>query len=154
MAAEVVKIPKRRKADKPEATAKATKSGKRVSPGKKNPGNRFVGKTTGLGVLEYQNQSLENNRKAKKTDEQLAAEWRKEFPMAKAYTAEDVAGVRNSYNKGKHGNVAPVEAKRIPEFDDAGEAKPFWGERAAAKRAAKEETDEAPAPKRRKVVNK
>lgn len=158
--AEVVKIRKaKRSADEPQRRAedKAAKgrrrSDKPTSEGKANPGNRFVGVTTGKSVLEFQNKSLEDNRRAHLTDEELAKMWREEFPKAKAYTAEDVAGVRNSYNKGKHGNEAPAENKRIPEFNDAGEALPFWGEKSAAKKA-KAEPAAAPKAKTAPVTTK
>ncbi len=127
------------------AASGSTKTGakvEKVKAGKGTPGGavgRYTGRTSQLSVTKYQNQSIESNRKRKLTDEQLAREWKNEFPNAKAdYTAETVRGVRNLYNKGKHGNNdgEPL-SNPVPEFDDAGQALPFWGEKSAAKAAAK-----------------
>src|SRR3982750_724433 len=119
----------RRDADtaKPAAAGSARTGAKveKVKAGK-GPANqaagRFTGRTSGLSVTKFQNQSIASNLKRKLTDEQLALEWKREFPNAKAdYTAETVRGVRNLFNKGKHGNNdgEPLpESKRIPEFDD------------------------------------
>lgn len=113
---------------------------------------RFLGRTSGLGVTKYQNQSLETNLKRKKNDDELALEWKREFPDAKAdYSAETVRGVRGLFNKGKHGNDEP--RTKVPEFID-GEPQPFWGERAAAKAAAREKKAAPPAKKKGKVVLK
>lgn len=134
--AEVKKFKKRAAVAEPELTKKGKpKSTKPKGEGKANPGNRYVGATSGLGVTEYQNKTILTNPKHKRTDEEIAKDWRKEFPKAKAYTAEDVAGVRNVVNKGKHGNDAPV--KPVHGYDDAGEALPLRGEKSAAKAAKK-----------------
>jgi len=125
---------------------------------------RFAGETSGLGVAAFQNLTFAENLKKRLTDEQLAARWRKEFPGAKKYTAEDVAGVRSVYNLGKHGQTAPPD-KKTPEYNDAGEALPFRGEKSdkkAAKASTKKakvadeeeeiEEEEAVAPKKRRMV--
>ena len=142
---------------KPAASG-STKTGAKVEKtksGKGQPGaavGRYTGRKSGLGVTKYQNQSIESNRKRKLTDEQLAHEWRDEFPNAKAdYTAETVRGVRNLYNLGKHGNDKP--SNPVPQFDDAGQAMPFWGERAKAK-GSKASAKEAPVKKAGKVLKK
>jgi len=135
----VIKMKSKKKAVTEEKATKA-KSTKPTSPGKTNPGNRFVGKTSNLSVTDYQNKMLQSNFKAKLTDEQLAKAFRAEFPNAKAYTAEDLPGIRSAFNRGKHGNDAP--AKPLPAYDDAGEAMSIRGEKSAAK-AAKKETKAA-----------
>jgi len=132
------------------AKVEKVKAGKGAAPG--GAVGRYSGRTSGLSVTKFQNQSIESNRKRKQTDEQLAKEWRNEFPNAKAdYTAETVRGVRNLYNKGNHGNDAP--STPVPEFDDAGQALPFWGQKSAAKAAAREEKA-APAKGKVKKVKK
>lgn len=138
----------------------ATRTGAKVEKtkaGKGQPGSsagRVLGKTSGLGIAKFQNKTLAENLKKKLTDEQLAKVWRIEFPNAKAtYTAETVRGVRNVFNKGKHGNEVPKTP--VPEFNDEGEALPFWGERAAAKReAAESKATEKKAVKKLKKVKK
>lgn len=100
-------------------------------------GNRFTGATTGLGVTEFQNQTLAQNFKKKLTDEQLAALWRKEFPNAIAqYTVEHVQGVRRLFNSGNHKNEAP--AKPLHPYDEAGNELPNWGDKKRAREAEAE----------------
>lgn len=132
--AKVTKFKKRDKDEDDEKPVKKGKSEKRTSEGKANPGNRYTGVTSGLGVTEFQNKTILDNPKKKLTDEAIAKLWRKEFPKAKAYTAEDVAGVRSMVNRGTHGNEAP--AKLVHGYDDEGEALPLRGEKSAAKKAA------------------
>lgn len=135
-------------------SAKTGAKVEKVKSGKGQPGSsvgRFTGRTTGLSVTKYQNQSIEQNLKRRKSDEELALEWKREFPDAKAdYTAETVRGVRNLFNKGKHGNDEP--RTKVPQFID-GEAQPFWGEKSAAKAAAREEKA-APAKKAKIILKK
>lgn len=133
----------------PEASSKTTQSGsgkagtkvEKVKAGRKG-GNaaagRFTGRTTGLSVTKFQNKSIEDNRKKKLTDEELVQLWKSEFPNAKSdYTTAIVKGVRGLYNRGKHGNDQPRVP--VPEFDDDGNALPFRGEKAQAKRDAADE---------------
>ncbi len=140
------------------AKVEKVRAGKSTNEG----AGRFIGRTSGLGVCKYQNQSIETNLKRKKTDEELAREWKNEFPNAKAdYTADTVRSVRNLYNKGKHGQDDTPPRVRVPEYDDAGNALPFWGEKgdtrkaekAAERKAAKEEKA-APAKKGKLIVKK
>lgn len=131
------------KAAPTKATAKPVAKAAKAAT-KEEKKSRFIGITSGLGVTAYQNESLEKNRKAKKTDEQLAADWRREFPNAIArYTAETVSGVRGLYNKGKHGNDAPDEPLRA--YDESGDPLPLWGEKTREKEAARQERVEAAA---------
>lgn len=138
------------------STVEKTKSGGIREPG--GGSGRYVGKTSGLGVTKFQNLTLEQNKKKRLTDSQLAALWRKEFPNARAeYTEETVNGVRNLYNLGKHGNHdgTPLpDHLRIPQYDESGQPMPFWGERAAAKRESGEGRSVAKASSKRDVVVK
>ena len=139
------------KAEEKTAAAGSKRTGAKVEKtkaGKREPGGgagRYTGVTTGLSVTKYQNKTILDNMKAKKTDDEIAAMWRREFPNARAqYTAETVRGVRGLVNKGKHGNDAP--SRPVPEFDESGDALPFRGEKSAAARE-KREAKEAPAKK-------
>jgi hypothetical protein len=159
-----LKIVKRTTAEAAPKTAQAgpARTGAKVVKTKEGKGpattGRFLGVTTGLSVTKFQNDTIARNAKAKLTDAQLAALWKKEFPNAKAdYTESTVRGVRGLFNKGKHGNDAP--AKPVPEFDAAGQALPFRGEKSAAKAAKaaaapakKSAVPAAPVKKLKKVV--
>lgn len=136
----IVRRGKDEAAAKPAASG-STRTGAKVTKtkeGKGTPGSsegRFIGRTSGLSVTKYQNKTLADNLKRKLNDEQLAADWRKEFPNARAtYDANTVRGVRSVYNRGKHGNEAPRTP--TPEYID-GIAQPFRGEKSAAKAAPK-----------------
>lgn len=84
---------------------------------------KYMGRTTGLHVAEYQNKLMSANFKAKLTDEQLAQAMRDEFPMAVAYTVDHVAGIRSAWNKGKRpGQEGVVPAKLLPAYDAEGNA--------------------------------
>ena len=127
--------PKRgRKKAAAEATAPAKGSKEKTAKVSK-----FIGVTTGMRVVEYQNKLMAENFKKKLTDEELAALMRREFPEAAQYTAGHVSGIRTAWNKGAHSNVAPD--RPLPEFDEAGKPQPVWGSKAAEKRAAKEEAE-------------
>ena len=135
---------------KPEAKSKAAPKKEKTERPK-----RFAGVTTGLGVLAYQNKSLFDNAKKKLTDDQLAADWRREFPNAIAeYTAETVNGVRNLVNRGKHGNPDNVPVKPLHAWDENGQPVANWGEKGKAKaeaKAAKAEAEAKPVKKVKKV---
>ena len=109
--AKIVKMPKVAKKKTISKAKSATKSTKKT-------GSKFIGKTSGLSVLAFQNKSISGNRRDHLTDKVIAREWRNEFPKAKAYTEKDVASVRSAFNKGKHDNDAP--AKPILEYDRDG----------------------------------
>jgi hypothetical protein len=95
--------------------------------------------------MKYQNQTLEQNRKHRLSDEELANDWCREFPNSRAVLngsidAAMVAAVRSAYNRGKHGNNdgEPLPDKaRIPQYDDEGHPMPFRGEKTAAVREKK-----------------
>ena len=109
--AKIVKMPKVAKKKTISKAKSATKSTKKT-------GSKFIGKTSGLSVLAFQNKIISGNRRDHLTDKVIAREWRNEFPKAKSYTDKDVASVRSVFNKGKHGNDAP--AKPILEYDRDG----------------------------------
>ena len=111
--AKIVKMPRPKVVkNKPASKAKSTaKSAKKV-------GSKFTGKTSGLGVSDFQNKTITGNKRDHLTDKVIAKMWRDEFPKAKAYTEQDVASVRSAFNKGKHGNDAP--ARPISEYDRDG----------------------------------
>lgn len=118
-----LKLIRRDASGKPQKSTPAkvekVKSGRPTS----QPG-RFLGKTTGMSVAKFQNKTLEDNRKKRLTDAQLAKLWKSEFPNAISdYTEAIVRGVRSAYNRGKHGNNdgQPL-AKPVPQFDEQGNA--------------------------------
>ena len=113
--AKIVKMPIGKALD---MLKKKGSSEKTKSVGKKKTDKKFSGKSSGLGIAKFQNATLEDNRKHKLSDKQLAKSWRSEFPKAKSYTEKDVVGVRQAYNKGKHGNDVP--ARLVLEYDAQG----------------------------------
>lgn len=138
--------------------AKSADKGKVKKSGGSGTG-RYVGRTSGLGVIDFQNKTLEDNRKKRMTDAQLAKVWRDEFPNARAeYTEDTVRGVRNLYNLGKHWSAKDADrgrpAQPVPEFDEQGKPLAFWGEKAAAKRAEREEQESPRGRATRKAVAK
>ena len=120
--------PKAKTGKAPAASTK-TAPAKAAAPSK----SRFTGKNSGLKVFEYQNQSLVENEKARRTDDELAKDWREEFPSAMKFDAKMVRHVRNLYNKGKHKNEVP--AKPLHGYDEDGNVIPNRGEGKAAKPA-------------------
>ena len=145
--AKVLKLAGKKAAEPAAAPAKgkaapAPKGKEKAAP--KEKGGRFVGTTSGLGVLAYQNKTIFENAKKKQTDDQLAADWRREFPRAIAtYTAETVNSVRNLVNRGKHGNPDNIPARPLHGWDEEGNAVPLWGDKKAAKEAEAEAKREA-----------
>ena len=109
--AKIVKMPK-------VAKKKTTTKAKSAAKSTKKVGSKFAGKSSGLGVSDFQNTTIARNKRDHLTDKVIAKLWRDEFPKAKAYTEKDVASVRSAFNKGKHGNDAP--ARPIPEYDRDG----------------------------------
>lgn len=89
-----------------------------------------IGVKSGMHVMAYQDHTFEINATRKLTNEELAADWRAEFPNSKAVkagriTAEMVAAVRSLYNRGTGGHGTPgvkhesvafeiVNGKRLP----------------------------------------
>lgn len=98
------------KAAKPEAKAKAQapKAEKEARSGVN------IGKTSGLRVMAYQDHTFAINDKPERrlTDEELAQDWRNEFPNSRAVqngriTADMVRAVRRLYNSGTGGHGTP-----------------------------------------------
>lgn len=109
--AKIVKMPKATKNKTVSKTKSAAKSTKKV-------GSKFKGKNSGLGVTDFQNNTIAGNKRDHLADKVIAKMWKDEFPKAKAYTEKDVASVRSLFNKGKHDNDAP--ARPIAEYDRDG----------------------------------
>jgi hypothetical protein len=73
-----------------------------------------IGATSGMRIMAYQDHTFEINDRPDRrlTDEQLAADWRKEFPNSRAVqngriTADMVRAVRRLYNAGTGGHGTP-----------------------------------------------
>lgn len=78
------------------------------------------GVSTNMRVMQYQDHTLSIQPKRKLSDEDLAADWRTEFPNAKGrFDATIVAGVRRLFNAGKHGSqqVQPP-ANGVSRYED------------------------------------
>jgi hypothetical protein len=69
--------------------------------------SKYRGATTGLRVMAFQDQTFEENYRQMRTDEELAALWRKEFPNAVAFTPGHVSGARRDFNNGTHAKATP-----------------------------------------------
>lgn len=67
---------------------------------------KYVGRTTRMGIEQYQDYTLYINedrgplRGRHLTDEQLRADWQHEFPDAVRFTLDHMHGVRRDYIKG------------------------------------------------------
>jgi hypothetical protein len=73
-----------------------------------------IGKTTGMRVMRFQDYSFEINDRQdrRRTNDELAADWRAEFPQSRAVlngriTGEMVAAVRALFNAGTNGHGTP-----------------------------------------------
>jgi hypothetical protein len=90
--------------DQPETeeNALATTKTKKTSDAPAKRGRKgFISKSSGLTVQQYWKKLFEDNFKQKKTDDQLAAIMRKEFPKAKHYEDSDIRTHRSLYNTGR-----------------------------------------------------
>lgn len=76
------------------------------SAGRRKPA-KFVGRTTRMGVEQYQDYTLwinddRDGRAGRRlTDDQLCADWQHEFPEAVTFTPFHVQGVRRDFQAGK-----------------------------------------------------
>lgn len=143
----VVKMPTREVKKEKKVIKKATTKSKAST----SAGNgKRSGKTTGLSVKDFQNKTIRENARKKLTDQQLASSWRKEFPLAKPYNEEDVAGVRRAFNRGAHGNDEPK--KSVPQFDRKGNVveEPKRGRPVGTKDTTKRAPKKAAKPKTKK----
>lgn len=93
------------------APAKTTKAEKATVTDIK--ASKYKGVTTGMRVMEYQDSTFAANVKAMLTDEELAANWRKEFPEAVAFTVNHVTGARRDYNNGRHSKAYSRPEKQL-----------------------------------------
>jgi hypothetical protein len=103
--------------------AEVTAGPKKVKAAKKDTPSKYLGRTTGMRVMAYQDKLMRENYKAKHTDETLAESMRAEFPMAAKFTVAHVKGIRSQFNHGKRASQdGQPPAKPLTEFDDAGNA--------------------------------
>ena len=78
----------------------------RNAQGRRKP-DKYVGRTTRMGVEQYQDYTLYINvdrgrrRGRRLNDEQLCADWQHEFPDAVEFIPFHVLGVRRDYLEGK-----------------------------------------------------
>lgn len=107
---------------KAKAAPTASDTGKSAGP------KRYVGKTSGLRVQEFQTKSLADNFKAKLTDEQIAKTWREEFPLAVKFSDKTVKAVRVRFNKGIHGGQEGTPARLSRPYDADGKELALRGE--------------------------
>jgi hypothetical protein len=119
--ANVVKMPLKKSTKGIADDSNLAKGKKKATVNGKKSGGKFTGKTSGLGVTAFQNDTLlKNTKRANRlTDTKLAALWRKEFPDAVSYTEATVSSVRSLVNRGKHSNDVPDRA--IPAYDKNGD---------------------------------
>lgn len=96
------------------ADAKAPKPAKEKKPSKFISVDVFDGRR--MKVMEYQDYTLTQQVKNKKTDEELAADWRTQFPQAVAFTPAHVGGARRDYNAGKHSKQFPKPTTPVPAY--------------------------------------
>ena len=101
--------------------------------------NPFVGRFSGMRVTDYQNHVFECNVVDMQTNDELAANFTREFPMSstvrrhggKFPSGSYMDGVRNSYNTGKHGCEKPStpSPKIIINGDGQRVVDPTWAKR-------------------------
>jgi hypothetical protein len=91
--------PKEPKAKKEKPPSKFLSEGLFTPPGANAPQR--------LRVSEYQDFTfaINGDKSRRLTDEELAVDWRKQFPHAVAFNAFHVKGARRDYNVGKHSKM-------------------------------------------------
>lgn len=115
------------------------------------------GRTTGLPIMQYQDQTMANQAKAMLTDEELGANWAEEFPEARCQFAERmdiVRTVRRLFNEKRHGNQQIFTDTPVLRYGLEGKKRVVIAEETRGKRpgaAEVEEEVEAPAPVAKKV---
>jgi len=103
------------------APAKAEATEPKAKAAKKETPSKYLGRTTGMRVMAFQDKLMRENYKAKLTDERLAEIMRAEFPMAAAFTTAHVKGIRSMFNHGKRASQdGQPPAKTLTEFDAQG----------------------------------
>jgi hypothetical protein len=133
------------------APAKA-KAAPTATDGKSAGPKRYVGKTSGLRVQEFQTKSLADNFKAKLTDEQIAKTWREEFPLAVKFSDKTVKAVRVRFNKGIHGGQEGTPARLSRPYDAEGKELALRGEGGNGSASARAEAAPTSAPVAKKKV--
>jgi hypothetical protein len=101
---------------------------------------KYIGKTTGMGVTEYQDFTFRNNDDRRLTDEELSDDWRREFPKSKYVPPRQIPSIRRRYNIGSQGHGPafrwsyPYRPDKTPyEYPD-GSSKPPLGRNPAWQR--------------------
>lgn len=119
---------------------------KKAAAKEKGPDQRaHFGKNSGMKLGDYWPKLFEGNLKQHLSDAELAKLLKAEFPSSKQATEKMVRVHRGLYNRGQlgaqmnGGDKAVPPKTRVPEYNAEHEALPFWGERGAAKKAAKKE---------------
>ncbi len=67
-------------------------------------------------VAEYQDLTFTRNLTKKMTDEELAQDWRAQFPAAVAFTAGHVTGARRDFNAGRHSKRYAGVRHTVPQY--------------------------------------
>lgn len=101
----------------PTATTAASKAPKATGPSRNRSIDTFEGGKR-MGIMEYQNHTFAIQESRKLNDEQLAADWQKQFPNAVKFNTGHVAGARRDYNNGRHGKGQVKPAVPVPEYQD------------------------------------
>ena len=97
----------------PEPVAKKAKA--------KKADSKYIGKTSGMRVQQFQDELMKKNYKAKLTDAELAKAMRVEFPNAVAFEEKHVAGIRSQFNNGRRPSQEGVKPQKpLAKFDDEG----------------------------------
>jgi hypothetical protein len=109
------------------ATTPKTKAAPGLVPAKKDATpkvpSKFIadytdpqGKAHRFHVAEFQDFVFANQEKAKLTDEELVALWKKTFPLAIAYTVAHVGGARRDFNAGRHSKAYMGQTHTVPAY--------------------------------------
>jgi hypothetical protein len=122
-----------------EAAAPAVTGEPKAKKAKTPKASKYRGKTSGMRVMEYQDSTFAANVKAMLTDEELAADWREEFPNAVAFTVTHVGGARRDYNNGTHAKMTPRPDKPLAQVIETSDGKRRFvtDEESAAEKAAR-----------------
>jgi hypothetical protein len=102
-------------ATKPEK-AKTEKTTKSVGPSRNRSIDTFEG--VRMGIMAYQNHTFTIQDKRKMSDEELCADWQKQFPNAVKFNTGHVAGARRDFNNGRHGKGQVAPKVSVPEYKD------------------------------------
>lgn len=89
----------------PTPEPKAAKRGSQPAEATERSGKN-IGRTTGMRIMAFQDQTMANQPDKRLTDEELAAEWQAEFPDSRCRFEDRldvVRTVRRLFNEGKHG---------------------------------------------------